>query len=482
MIMTQRPKPPQPCPKLTAVENIVEVTKAHIESLHKVRNDIVRDVQIEDATFEDVIRPLADAQHAIEDTSGMIAVLRYASPDSEVREAAEEARNLWNKAFSEFSDRHDFYLLLQAVKDRNEALDAESAKYLEDLLSDYVRCGHGRLTSKDVHEYVIRRNNIDKLRNEFTMNARNNSEGIWFSETELKGVLEQDLSRFRAAADAQTKNPLGHSQACYVALNKHNVTAILQYGDNSEVRRRVYLANNSKLADNLPIFKEVITLRDANARQLGFASHAAYRIETRLAKTTRWVYDFIEQLEQTLLPEGVKEIEKLLAVRASYTAKRECMDKDSNTIPVWDYQYWKRFSLEGDALDQEKIAEYFPIKEVVPRMLDLMSDCLQMQFVKVTSPPVWDPRVEAWEVWDDRKGRKQSFIGYLYMDLQYRENKHRGCRAVYGWSGVELTLTPLHSSGVLAGVEYSGVHGWSPVESSGIDLLRCKNHRSNRGA
>jgi hypothetical protein len=68
------------------------------------------------------------------------------------------------------------------------------------------------------------------------------------------------------------------------------------------------------------------------------------------------------------------------------------------------------------------------------------------------------------------------------MDLQYRENKHRGCRAVYGWSGVELTLTPLHSSGVLAGVEYSGVHGWSPVESSGIDLLRCKNHRSNRGA
>jgi hypothetical protein len=30
-------------------------------------------------------------------------------------------------------------------------------------------------------------------------------------------------------------------------------------------------------------------------------------------------------------------------------------------------------------------------------------------------------------------------------------------------------------------VEYSGVHGWSPVESSGIDLLRCNNHRSNRG-
>jgi metallopeptidase MepB len=118
--MTLRPKPPQPCPRLIATENIVKVTTAHIRALHEVRNDIVRDVQIENATFENVVRPLADAQHAIEDVSGMIAVLRYASPISEARKAAEEARNLWSKAFNEFSDRHDFYLLLQAVKDRIE--------------------------------------------------------------------------------------------------------------------------------------------------------------------------------------------------------------------------------------------------------------------------------------------------------------------------------------------------------------------------
>jgi metallopeptidase MepB len=293
-----------------------------------------------------------------------------------------------------------------------------------------VRCGHGRLTPKDVHEYVTRRNEIDKLRSEFTRNVRHNSEGIWISETELEGVLEQDLSRFRAAADAQTGKSLNDSQACYVALNKHNITTMLQWANDSKVRKRVYLANNSKLASNLPIFKKVITLRDANARHLGFASHAAYRLETRLAKTTRWVYDFMEQLEQTLLTEGMKEIEQLLAVGARHTAKRDCIDEDINTMSQWDYQYWKRVSLESDALDQERIAEYYPINEVVPRMLDLMSDCLQIQFVKVISPPVWDPKVEAWEVWDDRTGREQQFIGYLYTDLEFRENKHRGCQNV----------------------------------------------------
>lgn len=38
-----------------------------------------------------------------------------------------------------------FIALLQAVKDRNENLQAEPAKYLNKLLADFLRCGYGRL-------------------------------------------------------------------------------------------------------------------------------------------------------------------------------------------------------------------------------------------------------------------------------------------------------------------------------------------------
>jgi metallopeptidase MepB len=428
--MMQRPRPPQPCPRLLATEEIVDVTRAHIKSLHTIRNDLVRDVRIQDATFASVVRPLANAQHAIEDVSGMIAVLGYASPDASARNAAEEARSLWNEAFSDFSDRHDVYLLLQAVQNRGEALDPESGKYLDELLTDFVRCGHGKLPPEGILEYVTRRNSIDKLRSEFTRNVRNASGGIWFSRTELQGVLEQDISRFHAAGKARTDKPSDKAKAWFVTLSKHDVTAILQYGEDPEVRRRVYLANNSKLAENIPIFKEVISLRDTNARQLGYASHAAYRLEKRLAKTTAWVYQFMEDIEQVLLPEGAQEVEKLLALRDEPTERHKCEDDGVKTIPAWDYQYWKRLSLEDISIDQDKIAEYFPIKEVVPRMLDLMSDCLQLHFVKVSSPAVWDPKVDVWEVWDNRPGREQQFIGYLYMDLEFRENKHRGCQNV----------------------------------------------------
>lgn len=427
----QQQTPPQQCPQLVATNDILTLTEQHINTLRKARNDIVKEIKLEEATFQTVVQPLAEAQHAIEDSVGMIAMLRYASPDANARAAAEQARNLWNAAFSEFADRHDIYTLLQAVKDRNEDLDTESEKYLNELLADFVKCGHGVLDAKGIAEYVARRNTIDRLRAEFTRNVRNSLQGIRLCESELEGVLEQDIARFRSAGEKQTdKDSFDGGKTCFVALNKHDVAAVLQYARDSAVRKRAYIANATKVPENLAIFKEVLLLRDLNVRQLGYPSHAAYRLENRLAKTREWVYEFMDKLEATLLPQGAKDIEQLQAFRASQTSKYEGQPDHTDDMSAWDYPYWKRLALENMSVDHDRIAEYFPIEVVVPRMLDLFSDCLQMRFVAVPSPNVWHPDVSAWEVWGDRLDKKNEFIGYLYMDLVFRENKHRGCQNV----------------------------------------------------
>ncbi|WPG99076.1 zincin [Acrodontium crateriforme] len=428
--MAHHPQPPQPHPELIAADSILPTTRKHIERLRAARDEVVEGVSLEAATYENVVRPLANAQHAIEDSVGIIAMLRYAAPDEHTRKAAEQARDLWNEAFGEFNDRHDVYLLLQAVKDRSEPLDAESRKYLDELLADFVRCGHGRLKSEEIAQYVTTRTAIDKLRRKFTENIRNASGGMWFSEADLDGVKEQDLSRFRTAAkNQQTKTTIGDTD-CFVTLSKHDVSAVLQYAKDPHVRERLYVANHSKLSENLPIFNKVVLLRDENARQLGYPSHAAFRLERRLAKTTGWVYDFMDKLEETLLPKGLKEREKLLSFRSAWTSQHEHKIDDTQSLLAWDYPYWKRLAREDTAINHDKIAEYFPIKAVVQRMLDLFSQCLQMRFDKAYSLPVWDPEVEAWEVWDNRPGKEQEFIGYLYMDLMFRLNKHRGCQNV----------------------------------------------------
>lgn len=254
--------------------------------------------------------------------------------------------------------------------------------------------------------------------------------GVWFLEAELEGVLDQELSRFRTASDAQKDRPITDDKTCFVALSKHDVSAVLQYAKDPNVRKRLYIANHSKLRENVDIFKQVALLRDANARQLGYSSHAAFRLESRLAKTTGWVYDFMDRLEEALLPKGARELDELLTLKATKTLPQEHDDAEARILLAWDYPYWERLALEAISVDHDKIAEYFPLKVVVQRMLDLFSHCLQMLFCKVPSPMVWAPEVEAWEVWDNRPEKGQDFVGYLYMDLVFRQNKHRGCQNV----------------------------------------------------
>lgn len=141
----------------------------------------------------------------------------------------------------------------------------------------------------------------------------------------------------------------------------------------------------------------------------------------------------MDQLEESLYPKAVDEVNSLLVTAGALHDGNEGTTvgtADTPSLPPWDYPYLKRLALTDVSVDHIKLAEYFPINVVVLRMLDLLSDCLQMHFEKICHPQVWDPTVEAWEVWDKRPDQQEDFIGYLYMDLMFRENKHKGCQNV----------------------------------------------------
>lgn len=226
--MATRRQPPQPYPELIASDEIIPVTTRSINSLWAVREKIVTSVRPEAATYENVVTPLANADHAIQDTFGMIDMLRYAAPEERTRQAAEEAYRLWVAAWSEFSNCHDIYRLLQAVKDRKEDLEAEPTKYLDDLLVDFLRCGYGRLSSTGLADYLQRRDAIDNLRAEFARNIRDAPGGIWLAEADLNGVLQQDISRFHAAAAiAQQEQTTPSNKECFVELTYSNYSAVV---------------------------------------------------------------------------------------------------------------------------------------------------------------------------------------------------------------------------------------------------------------
>jgi metallopeptidase MepB len=169
-------------------------------------------------------------------------------------------------------------------------------------------------------------------------------------------------------------------------------------------------------------------LRDENARLLGYASHAAFRLETRVVKTTNWVDNFLDEFEQALLPQGRREMQLLLE-------RRNLDHPDSgDSMPPWDYDYYNRLVLEDFDFKHNQIAEYFPLQNTVSAMLEVFASCLQLRFTllgpEVLVGSTWHEDVQVWSVWDEREASKGDFVGYLYTDLLWRPNKHPGSQNV----------------------------------------------------
>ncbi|RFU25411.1 hypothetical protein B7463_g10923, partial [Scytalidium lignicola] len=415
---------PQALPQMIPSEQIIPTTKTILAEVRDVRNAVVKNATPSTACFANVIKPLIDIENRIQGRLGLIVMLRYASLDKATREASNEVVRLMGESESEFTAREDFYMLVKAVENKHDELDSEATKYLNCLLIDFMRCGHGVLDKDGVKHYLEKRNEIDKLRRKFNENIRDEDGGVWLSLEELDGVPGKDLSQF-----------LEKEGMKFVHFRKTELDIIMKYARNPATRKKMYVADANKLVQNVDLFKEVLIQRDENARLLGYRSHAAFRLEKRVAKSSDWVENFLDNLEAVLIPQGNLEMQELLGIKQRYLAENVDYPQEyPNTMPPWDYAYYTRLSLQDIQVDHAKISEYFPLQNTVLAMLEVFTSCLQLRFVPLSPELItgsrWHEDVEAWSVWDERESSKGEFIGYLYTDLLWRPNKHQGSQNV----------------------------------------------------
>lgn len=416
---------PQTLPRIMPAAEVASTMEQILNEQVEVYNHVANTVHLSDACFENVIKPLIIVENKIQGQIAVIAMLRYASPDRAAREASDEAIMRMRESGSEITTRKDIYILVKAVKDKAKMLNFEDAKYLDSLMKEFTRSGHGRLNEDQIRTYLDRRNQIDDLRRQYNRNARNDDTGMWLSLDELDGVPAQDLARFSQGKDS---DECDRKDMRFVRFTRADVNAVLQYSKNSATRKKIYVANEKKLPQNVDLFKQILLLRDENARLLGYASHAAFRLETRVAKSTDWVDSFLEELEQFLIPQGKREMQVLLDKR------NLDLLESGNSMPPWDYDYYNRLVLEDLDVKHNQIAEYFPLLKTVSAMLEVFASCLQLQFTlldpELVANSIWHSDVQVWTVWDAREAFKGSFVGYLYTDLLSRPNKHQGSQNV----------------------------------------------------
>ena len=154
-----------------------------------------------------------------------------------------------------------------------------------------------------------------------------------------------------------------------------------------------------------------------------------------MAKTPKTVDDFLGDLRKRLAKGGAEE--KKVMTKIKQDELKSHGESFDGHYYLWDHRYYERLLLEKKySVDQQKVAEYFPIQTTIRGMLKIFEELFGLVFVEVAgaerssiSPSgkgddiVWHPDVQVFSVWDD-EGEGSNFSGYLYLDLFPREGKY----------------------------------------------------------
>ncbi|KAH7417916.1 metallopeptidase MepB [Cadophora sp. MPI-SDFR-AT-0126] len=421
--------PPQRPFQFTATpESIIDDAKRIIETSRKAQEDIVKSVRPESADFANVLLPLIQSENAFKLESHILQFYQHVSLDKVLRDASAEAEKIINEYEIETAMREDLYHLVDAVATRNEELDIESTLLLGKMHRDCVRNGLKLPIGAKRNRFKEIQQQLGQLSIKFRKNLNEAKLEMWFSPHELEGIPVDITSGLEKGTGEQEGKLLMTSEF------PHYLPAI-KYAKNVETRKRFLLAYENKCVSNVPILKEMVLLRDEAARLLEYPNHAAFRLEEKMAKKPETVNEFLADLQSRLIAGGRKDLEALKSMKKSDIESRgETFD---GHYFLWDNQFYVQMLLEKEySVDQQKIAEYFPLQSTIEGMLQIFEHLFGLVFVELSGDEkskavksgdgkglVWHEDVQLFCAWDS-EDEGGGFLGYLYLDLYSRENKY----------------------------------------------------------
>lgn len=431
MASSKYQKPPQAPPKFTAtVDSLAADTKRLLDRSRQLTDSIVKNVNIDTATFKNTLLPMAQDDNKMSLESHIIGFYQAVSDDPKLRDASTEAEKAMDEFGIEASMREDVFRLIDAALKKNENLDPESKRLLEKDHKSYIRMGLGVPAGPKRDRFKDIKKRLSELSITFQKNLNEEQGGLWFTPAELDGVPKDFLAGLK-------KGDGEHDGKVWLTFKYPDLFPTLKYAKDPEVRKKVFIANENKCNMNVPLFKEAVVLRDEAARILGYPNHATFRIEDKMAKTPKTVDDFLGDLRTRLAPGGVEEKNKLKELKASDMDARGLSKQNDGNYYLWDHRYYDTLMLEKKyQLEQEVISEYFPLQTTIQGMLEIFEQLFGLVFVKIEGKDrdaisesgngddiVWHKDVQVFSVWDD-EAEGSGFVGYLYLDLHPRDGKY----------------------------------------------------------
>ncbi|KAF7187563.1 Saccharolysin [Pseudocercospora fuligena] len=423
-------KPPQaPIAFTDTPESIIRAGEEVASEEQKVVDRIVKSVKIADASFANTLLPYLhhEASAAIKLASGVVYPSLRGDKQDLVNASQTSSDGLGKVGQATFSNT-DFFNLTVAVyeKQANDTkLPLETRRIIQSFPASFTLYGI-ELASDKLKRFQTINSRIQDLSQEFLQEAIADNPSLFFTPEELNGTQPDKMSSLPKGKDKNEGKVEVKMQV--IPLQNPDLGAIINHCTNATTRQKLVTTQANLAAENVARLEEVIELREEIAGLLGFQDYATYRIQSNMAGTPKAVNDFISDVRAKISQTAIRSTAHFKEL------KRKDVGKADHLWP-WDASYYYRKSNEEEYnIDSDKIKEWFPAIHTLQVVLDLYSTLFGLDFVKIEgkdrdqlaksgkgSDLVWHPDVELYGVWDKTDGR--GFIGYLYLDVYYREGK-----------------------------------------------------------
>lgn len=376
-------------------------TKAIVEL--KSDYEAIKSVPTSERTFQNTICALQNCGREFGQKVHYVGFLAEISPDKSVRESAHEAIEEYSNRIIDVVYDEDVYKALCEYAEKNEKLKDEDKILFDDTMRSYRRMGFGLPKAKQT-ELKKNLKELSQLSLSFRKNINDYKDSITLTKEEAVGLSDRFLSGLK-------KDKYGKY---LVTLEYPDIGPFLENSPNDMKRKEIIDKNARKGGDkNITILKRILSLRQRNAKLLGYKTFAHYAIEDRMAKSPENVMNFLNGIVHKVEKGAQRDKEELLAFKRSFTKN------EAATIEYYDSYYVSQLEKQKYAVDSEKIREYFPFEKVRTGVFDVYQKLLGVKFVKNTDYPLWHTDAELYEIKD-----KSKTIAYFVMDLFPREGKY----------------------------------------------------------
>lgn len=392
---------------------------AFIEGIALAKAEIDSIVQNEEApTFINTIEALDYSGYTLDRLSSIFFNLNSAETNDEIQKIAQEVSPLLSDFGNDIRLNAELFAKVKAVHEQKATLNlnTEQTTLLDEKYKSFSRNGANLEEDKKIKLREIDKE-LSKTSLQFGENVLAETQAFQLhltDEKELSGLPEGTIEAARSLAKSEEK------EGWIFTLDYPSYIPFVTYADNRELRKKMAIAfgakgfQNNELDNQQNVFK-IAKLRFDRAQLLGYASHADFVLEERMAESPEKVKTFSKDLLEKAKPAALKEFAELTA----FAKKLDGIEQ----LEKWDGAYYsEKLKQELFNLDDEKLKPYFQLEKVLNGAFTVAQKLYGITFEESFEIDKYNDEVTTYQV-KDSDGK---LVSIFYADFFPRKGKRNG--------------------------------------------------------